>query len=366
MPNNRTLHYLIIALNLILSSNAITQRADEDNNNKGDLKFSYSSYYGNYIARPEPMMPFDASPYLGQELKVGYQTNGKQYWHQALNCPYYGFGLYTGKYLTNYKGSLFGGFLFIDIPVLTIGKSSLETSVGMGVTLNCNNYDIPDYPDFMQGSSYANVYSHIALGYLYKVNSHFNIGAGVRFQHFSNGGWQYPNNGLEMTSGEIKLQYTPQAMEQYAKSKTTQAENHPLTICYVAGISGNDVDLNEKYFNTSLSVAYDIIKKPCYALACGVDATYNGYINMEQSPLDVSPYDIYSSGIFVSNEIIAGQCRLGLQVGTYIYNGKSFMAPLYERLTIRYQIQDRSFVHFGIKLNGPNSQFLEWGFGYRI
>lgn len=365
MQKTSSINHFLIVFSLLFSL-SIDTTAEDHQPTQANLKFSSSTYYGSYIARPETMLPFDQTPYIGQELRVGYQTDGKQYWHQALNYPYYGLGLYTGKYLDNYKGNLYGGFLFIDIPILTFGKSSIETSLGMGVTLHCNSYNIPEDPTFMQGSSYANVYSHIALGYLYTINSHFNVGGGVRFQHFSNGGWQYPNNGLEMPSAEVKVQYTPKGITKTSNSKTPQTEGLPLTLCYVAGISGSDVNLNEKFFNTTLSLAYNAIEKPCYGLSIGLDATYNGYINEEQSPSTVSNYDVYSSGLFVSNELIAGRCRIGLQVGTYIYNGQAFISPLYERLTIRYQIKKKPFLHFGIKLNGANSQFLEWGFGYKL
>ena len=88
------------------------------------------------------MLPFDQTPYFGQELRLGYQTDGSQHWHKALNFPYYGVGLYNGNFLDNYDGPLWGGFLFIDIPVLVFGKSRIETSVALGLTLNCNSFNI--------------------------------------------------------------------------------------------------------------------------------------------------------------------------------------------------------------------------------
>lgn len=365
MRPNHLVHYVLTALFLLINFCSYATEADKDDG-KGDMKFSYSSYYGKYFARPEPMLPFNDTPYLGHELKLGYQTNGQQYWQQALNYPYYGFGLYTGKYLKNYQGSLFGGFIFIDIPVLVFDRSSLVTSLAMGTTLNCNKYDIPDHPTFMQGSSYANVYSHVTLNYMYKLNPHFNVGAGIRFQHFSNDGWQYPNNGLEMVSAEIKVEYTPKISPKKKVSKPLPIDKKHFTLCYVAGICGENVNLDKKYFNTSISIAYNAIENPCYALSFGLDGTYNGYVNLEQTPVGMSPHDVYTSGIFISNEMITGKISFGIQIGAHMYNRKSIISPIYERLFIRYKVKSRSFVHFGIRANEFNSQFLEWGFGYRL
>lgn len=354
--------FILFASSLLTSINAKAGDYKLEN-----LKYSYSGYYGKYIARPPDMLPFDQTPYFGQELRVGIKTDGAQYWHKALNFPYYGLGLYNGNFLDNYKGALYGGFAFIDIPVLVVGKSKIETSLALGFVRNCNNFDISNNTNFMENSSYANAYSHIGLNYSFQLNNKFSLGCGVRFQHFSNGGWQYPNNGLEMTSGEVKIQYTPKPLIQKTDvANPEQKYNKRVAICYAAGVSGSDIDPEAKYFNTTLSATYAIINNTCYLLSGGLDLQYTGYVIEDQSPTGSDNSQVFSNGIFVSNELVAGKCRFGIQVGTRLYNHQSFISPIYERLILRYQVLDNSFLHFGIKLNGQNSEFFEWGFGINL
>ena len=332
------------------------------------LKFSYVTSVGKFVARVPLTEPLDKTPYITNELLIGFQTTGKKYWHNALNYPNYGIGLYSGKYLENYKGSLWGSFLYIDLPIIAKEKQTFKLSLGLGGVLHCNSYDIKNNPDFMLTSSYANVYSHITIGYNYSFNKHLDMGLGVTFQHFSNGGWQYPNPGMEMLSGQLTVAYTPKEYTPIKKiAQNPTHEREKWTICYVAGVNGSSTNYSTKYFNTTFSASYSPIRKPCYDFGIGLDITYNGHLIEQFSTTDEIPNRyLMNNGIFISNELIAGKCRLGFQIGTRIYSKIEYDLPIYERITLRYQFIKKSFLHFGIKLNGGKSEFLEWGIGMRL
>ena len=351
---------------LLLCTNVFSQKQSEDN--QYIPKISYIPYIGKFVARTSTTKALDNTPYIAQEFQIGIQTTGKKYWHSALNYPSYGIGIYNGMFLENYKGAFWGSFLYIDLPIFTAPKQSIDITLALGSVINCNNYNITDDPDFLQHSSYANVYSKIVFSYKYAISDHLNVGGGVRFQHFSNGGWQYPNPGMEMLSAQISVNYIP---KKHTIKKSQQKEppkrTDQWTICYVVGQSGSPTDYSTKYLNTTASIAFSAIRKPCYDFGIGVDYTYNGHLvenfpNMNNIPISY----LTSNGIFISNELITGKCRLGLQIGSRIISKAEYSSPIYERLTLRYQFAKKTFVHFGIKLNLGRSEFLEWGVGYKI
>lgn len=329
-------------------------------------RFTYSPYVGQLLGRDPEVARLRETPYLGQELLLGYQTSGNDPRNLSLNNPYYGLGLYYGAFGDDAIEDVFATFVFLDIPVWQGQKSSLNIAAAMGLALNCSQYSFDDDPSFLENSSYANVYSHISLSYHYWVSPRLDLGLGARFQHFSNGGWQYPNHGMEMASVQLSVSYLP-LMDDVSKASLPKFEKkHEFITVLSVGVNGSETNYDKKFFNSTLSSAYSVIRKPCYALSGGVDITYNGSLSEMESPSSSAVADLIYGGVFISNELIYQKTRLGVQVGTYLFGDPNFESSIYERLVLRYQFVPKSFLHFGIKLNGDKSECLEWGIGFVI
>ena len=260
---------------------------------------------------------------------------------------------------------VFSGFLFIDIPILHYKKSYFSVAAAMGLALNCNQYHFAEEPTFMQTSSYANVYSHIVLSYHYQPTSQIDVGLGGRFQHFSNGGWQYPNHGMEMASVQVSLSYLFSSQKYERPFRHFLIRSMSLFLCLLLGFLDQKHNYKDQYLYTNLSFGYSVVRRPFYAFGAGVDFTYNAALE-ERFSSSYTATDAIYAGVFISNELLFRDVRLGVQVGTHVYDKVKFSVPVYERLILRYQMFERTFLHFGIKLNGGKSECLEWGLGFVI
>lgn len=315
------------------------------------------------MGRVAELEPIKGTPYLGQELLFGYQSDGNRPCHSSLNNPYYGVGVYTGMFKDRVMENMYAGFLFIDISIIELNKSSVNVLLALGLALNCNQFTIPGDPDFLENSSFANVYSHVALAYQYPLSKNLDLGFGFRFQHISNGGWQYPNPGYEMVSAQVSLSYLALDKTLEKPYVPMKKKDHEIATVVTVGVNGSTEDSEKKYFNTSFSTAYSVIRRPCYAFATGLDVTYNGSLIEESTNSETSTSDLIYYGAFISNELIFQKMRIGVQVGTHLYSSLDLGLPIYERIIMRYCFVPRSFLHFGIKLNGGKSESLEWGIG---
>lgn len=326
-------------------------------------RITYAPYSGYLLGRAPEISRLQGIPYLGQELLLGFQASHTSTSYQALNAPYYGLGLHYGMYQGTEVGDVFSGFLFFDLPLWRNGKSSISTMAAMGLALHCNQYDFADEPDFMETSSYANVYSHISLSYHYQLSSQFDLGIGGRFQHFSNGGWQYPNHGMEMASAQLSISYTADSKPIWKKNQGVEEKKHAWIPLVSFGLSGSERDFETQYWYTNLSLAYSVVRRPFYALGFGVDVAYNAALE-ERFAGEFNTIDAIYSGVFVSNELLFRDVRFGLQVGVHAFDNVDFSLPVYERLILRYHYVPQSFLHFGIRMNGGKSECLEWGIGF--
>lgn len=327
-------------------------------------RFTYSPYVGQLLGRDPEVARLRDTPYLGQEFLIGYQTGGANSQCVALNNPYYGVGVYYGAFGKDIVENIFASFIFLDVPVLKGQKSSFNIAAAMGLALNCNQYTFDDDPTFLEHSSYANVYSHISLSYHYLISPRMDVGVGARFQHISNGGWQYPNHGMEMASVQLSVSYVPRIKEVHKVLSPFEEKKHEFITVLSVGINGSETNFDKKFFNSTVSTAYSLIRKPCYALGGGLDVTYNGSLAEYESLTAVGSDNLFYGGMFVSNELIFQKTRLGVQIGTYIFGDPNFKSSIYERLILRYQFTRKTFLHFGIKLNGDKSECLEWGIGF--
>ena len=328
-------------------------------------RFSYSPYYGQMLGRAVDIERLQGIPYLGQELLFGYQTSTEDGIYTALNSPYYGFGLHYGMYEGGTVKDIFSGFFFFDIPLWRNAKTSINAAAAMGLALHCNQYAFADDPDFMAQSSYANVYSHISLSYHYQLSQELDLGLGARFQHLSNGGWQYPNHGMEMASVQLSVSYTVPSIVLEKNVSHISDKTAEFVPVVSLGVSGSESNYEDTYLYTNFSLAYSFLRRPFYALGVGFDLTYNAALE-EQVSSDFHRSDAVYGGFFVSNELLFRKVRLGLQVGTHMFDQVTFSVPVYERLVLRYNYLSNSFLHFGIKLNGGKSECLEWGIGFVI
>lgn len=359
---------LAIALSLI---NFGFEAKAQANDTKPIPKIELHSYGGSMLIHRDAMSELGNTPYFGNNLQIGFQTTGTKAWHELFKYPSYGLGIYSGYFNNSAIGNPFALYTFMELPFLRREKFTISGNLSVGMTFNINEYDsISNKRNIAIGTD-RNVYIDISGIAKYKLNSRFEIGAGIKLQHFSNGAIKMPNLGLNMASGQVALTYYPWQTVSKFKSGTSPSpfKKYEFTTMLAFGGKGKDEDGSDtKYLNSTLSFCTSKRLNTKRNLGLGVDLFYNEYIKneLDNNADDVPRSQLMSYAIFASSDLIANKFRMTIQLGTYLWRKTDYSIPIYERVALRYYITNKFFGNVSIKAHGAKAQFIEWGFGITL
>lgn len=150
---------------------------------------------------------------ISGELRLGWQSTGRQQWQREWNYPQYGIGFYTGRMggseLDTIVGQPSGLYGFFGMPWYRSqnGKFRFNTDLSTGISYDLNPYDpdINPYNDVI--GSKINVFFNLNFGVYYKISERMDLTYGVGLIHFSNGRWRMPNMGINLIGGNIGAVY---------------------------------------------------------------------------------------------------------------------------------------------------------------
>ncbi len=326
------------------------------------------SYAGKLLLHRDAMKDLGHSIYWGNELRISMQTTGNSYWQQAYKYPSYGIGLYSGHFNNPTIGNPFAIFGFMDFPFFRTKKLSLSTNWGLGLTFNINEYDSVNNPKNIAIGTDINVYIDFMLHCKYKLTNRWELGSGIKFQHFSNGAIKKPNLGLNMLSGTLSVYYYPfKNIEQFNTStKPQKSKKYELTTLFAYGINGvEENDLLYKNATLSATISRKINFKRNVGI--GLDVFYNEYIKTYlPNEQNITNNQLMSYAVIISSDMIANKFRLTTQIGTYVHRSTDYSVPVYERVAIRFYPIKNMFTNISIKAHGFKAQFIEWGIGVSI
>lgn len=331
-------------------------------------KIELSGYGGALLIHRDAMEDLGNHPYFGTELHLAFQTTGNQYWHEAFNYPIYGLGFYSGYFNNPSIGNPYAVFTFLELPFLRRDKYYLSTCWGVGMTFNINEYDsITNKKNIAIGTD-LNVYVNFSTTARYRINERWEIGSGVKFQHFSNGSVKQPNLGLNMISGQVIIAYYPgNTVNKFRKdAKLKPYKKNEFYTMFGMGQSTDAPDGSDiRFMNSTLSIGMNRRFSYKRNWGFGFDVFYNEYIkdDLEKPGTDITNSDLMSYGIFLSSELIVSKFRITTQLGTYLYRPTNYSIPIYERVAIRYYFIPNLFGNISIKAHGAKAQFIEWGIG---
>ena len=200
---------LIISIPFISAS-----QSDSSATKKKNYPFvSFNYHYGNIMQtndfiRGENQYGEPMKRYQSGSLKIGWQNPGYADWQKVYHGPTYGVGFYVGD-LSNpeeigYPMALYG---FFGIPIVRLNKFELYTEFQFGLAWNWQHYDSISNPNNIAIGSGLTVYLDIGLNAYYPITKNLDLGLGLSFTHFSNGGFERPNRGVNLVAPSIELKY---------------------------------------------------------------------------------------------------------------------------------------------------------------
>lgn len=368
----------IIILFFLLSIVYATRAQDENQHKKH--YFSLVSNYGSGTILPttdfvkgnnRDGLPIENFRYM--TLKALWQNPGYQNWQRIHKHPYYGFGISISDFHKPQEiGKPISYFGILGLPVFRFKKSALYTEMQFGLSHRWKIYNARTNPfnDVIGGN--INFHANLGLNALFQIYKNLDLGTGLAFIHFSNGGIERPNRGFNIYSPFVELKYhfgsRPETRKIAPPDETSYSTDLYVMLTYgIHQLVEHQFDTTNYYSICGISAMHSSQVSDGMRIKKGIDLNYWAGLNANEDGTP-GPYSAenYTLGIIIQPEIILNKVTLVGGIGTYIIHKDlpNFRA-LYQRLGVQYTL----FNNFSIGLNVRSrkfkkAEFMEFNFGY--
>lgn len=370
--------YKIYLITFLTFSFLLTNAQSEKNKKQF---FSLSANYGlgqtlatNSFVKGENFKGEPLKKYQMTSLRALWQNPGYTRWQQVYKGPYYGFGISMADFFNpkevGYPISYYG---ILGIPVFRAQKLEIYTEFQFGLTSNWVPYDSISNPYNVVIGGGLTVHLNLGINLYYPISNHLDLGAGIAFIHYSNGGMERPNRGFNVYSPSIELKYhfknrpNPGAIEKPVQS----LKSNDLLIMLGYGnhqLVEHEFDTN--YFAIGgISILYFRQISNAWRMGIGSDINYWWGLNAkEDGTIGPRTLDNFTIGLILQPELIINKLSLVGGIGIYAshLHFKSFR-QLYQRLGIRYDIYKNWSLGVNVRaVHFMLAEFMEFNLSYKI
>lgn len=350
--------FFVFALSLFVVNGVVCQNIFVG----GDMR------YGHILCNDDQSRAHINSSTYGFSFYIGNNFAENEYWHSYWNFPSFGLEL-SYDYIDNaVTGNKLGALFFIRPSFYKTERLSLNAYLGLGLSYFSKVYHKTDNPHNTYIGSHTNALINLGVQSNYFVSERLALTAAVKFSHSSNGQMFRPNFGLNFAQFEFGCEYY---FDRYKYTvpivEKDKIKDNSVNISFSPGITESK-HTGERYFASSLSIAYSRRFHPCFAYGIGYDFMYNGTIAATPWYTDASESDCFSQGIVANFECLWGRVALRVGLGGYVINGEHQKLPYYERAGLFYYLdRDMSqYIGISIKAHAANAEFIEWTYGISL
>lgn len=369
----------LLFISTLLVSESFSQIDTISVNKKNYPGISANYQYGNIMAttdfvKGDNLLGRPMENYQAFTLKMLWQNPGYTNWQKVYHGPYYGVGLTVNDFFNpeevGYPVSLYG---ILGIPIKRWQKLEIYSEFQFGVAGNWEHYDsITNTKNLVIGGGLT-VHLNIGVNAFYPITKNLDLGVGMGFAHFSNGGFERPNKGFNIYSPSIELKYhfsdRPDVRSVKPPGKLDRSNDLFLMLGY-GDYQINEHELDTNYFAVGgVSAIYFTQFSNAFRLGYGVDLNYFFGLNAfsDGSPGPQTSENI-TLGFLLQPELIIDKLTLTSGFGIYaIHLNYGNFKQTYQRLGVRYEFYEN--LSFGVNIRAINfmlAEFLEFNLGYRI
>ncbi|MDD2799478.1 MAG: acyloxyacyl hydrolase [Bacteroidales bacterium] len=341
------------------------------------ISSSYS--YGNIMrsndfVRGDNLMGKPMEHFQSTSLKIIWQDPGYTDWQKIYHAPYYGFGFsYSDLFNPTEVGYPVSGYGILGIPVKRWEKLELFSEFQFGIATNWKNYHPINNPRNFSIGGHLTI--HVTGGFtaFYPLSKRFDLGLGIGFIHFSNGGFERPNNGFNIYTPSLEMKYHIFDRPDTRKIKFNGRLPRSNDLFLMAGYGDyqrSEAELDSNYYAVGgLSAIYFTQFSNVFRLGYGTDINYlwglNALPNGQMGPEKLQNLTL---GFILQPEFIIHRVTLVSGIGVYaIHHKYGSFNRAYQRLGVRYEFLKN--LTFGMNIRSTyfsNAEFLEFNLGYRI
>ncbi len=324
-------------------------------------------------------------------LEFGWQTDGSKDWHHSYNFPSFGLGLYGGNYNNDEEmgtpTSLYGFFVW---PLVRGERWRFNMDIAFGFTNDWEAYDPVKNPKNMSMGLGRSVHIEGGPNVEYRLADRWSLIGGVTFTHFSNGGSQRPNQGLNQVGPLLFVKFDTDEpvkapvrrhVDEYHKgwdlTVTGSGGKRNLNLAFSDPALANEY-LNRNYFigNVTVGMGKQFSYKSRYVF--GLDMAYDesvgdliildAFNNGKNAP-ESSTMDNFELAAFAGYEIKANRTHLIFHLGYKLFykDLPNRLPEFYQRLGVKQFFYENWFAGLNVRFHEFGSaDNLEWNVGYKM
>lgn len=357
-----------ILLTIFILSITISPGYSQENSLDKKFSIGFNYHQGLLVPKNQYINYLIQDKISAFELKIALHPNTQKSWVNQFAVRRYGLGYYQG-HLGNKSalGEVKSLVPFIQFGIKSWNRLQINTDIGVGIAMMSKYFHpINNYSNKLIGSKYN---AHIKFGLEANYSfSRFDFTTGLIFSHFSNGSRKHPNDGLNIVTASVGINYKFGKTIQLKKC----CQNYPkLKDEFTAILNQSWKEVNEQdphtYFVTSVNLSYTKGINSKQRMGGGIDLFYDESVDRgywTRSP-KTSFNDRISQALFISHELAISKVTFITQVGFYtLYKTKPNNKPFYNRLGLRYKFSKHFLANFSLKGYLGSSDFIEMGIGY--
>ncbi|MEN8226107.1 MAG: acyloxyacyl hydrolase [Bacteroidota bacterium] len=316
--------------------------------------------------------------YQSVSLKFGWQNPGYKDWQQVHRGLFLGGGIFFGTFKRKEDlGNPIALYGIIGLPIWRYKRLDIYTEGQFGVTGHWSKYDAESNPLNIAIGSTFTVFLDAGINAFYAVTPHFDLGLGYSFTHFSNGGTQRPNHGLNLLSPSLELKYRFQEKPDYKNIPYPPEDMKQSNDLYIMLATGQhqmvahefDTVTRYHYGFIGLGLFYNIQHGNAFRSGFGTDIDFMRYLTAEpdgtKGPVT---FDNMTIGLAYAPQVIIDNFTIVGSFGVYAkhkYHGN--FKKTYQRVGFRYRFENNFSVGFNVRsVNFYFAEFLEFHLGYTI
>jgi hypothetical protein len=372
----KTILFVIIT---ILTLKGFSQADTLSLQHKSYSSISANYQYGNILpttdfVKGDNLLGKPMQKYQAFTMKMLWQNPGYTNWQKIYHVPYYGVGLTIGNFYNpgevGYPVSAFG---ILGIPIVRWNKLELYSEFQFGIASNWKHYDSINNPKNLAVGGSLTVHLNLGIFAFYPITKKLDLGAGMSFIHFSNGGFERPNNGVNIYSPSAELKYhlsgRPDTKSVKLPGRLDRSNDLYLMMGY-GDYQLSDHELDTNYFAIAgISAIYFTQFSNAFRLGYGTDLNYWWGLNARADGTP-GPYAMenLTLGLLVQPEFIIDKLSLVGGIGIYaVHRNYGNFNQSYQRLGVRYEVNKNMSVGVNIRaINFMLAEFLEFNIGFRI
>ncbi|MFA9391676.1 MAG: acyloxyacyl hydrolase [Prolixibacteraceae bacterium] len=297
-------------------------------------------------------------PYRGVDLKLGWQTLGKQTWQEAFREPSFGVGLNWNTFNTDILGTPMAAYFFTNFPQISGKYFRIDLEIDLGLSYGIHPYDPISNPENFAIGAKVNTFFGFFLEQSFHVNPHIDLFVSEGFTHYSNGAMAYPNYGLNIPMFKLGARYHPHDMEVFPKSAKTKYGLRWEFNTYVA--TGRQTAFIPPQTFHEYTIAPAIYIRPSYKrrIGIGYELAYNEAITTVYETRNNTGKQLITQGIFAAHEFIIERFTINTQLGIYLKNQPSDTF-YYERLGLGFYFTKHMRMVLGLKAQRFTAEYVE-------